>query len=116
MPKPTTMVARFASAFEGGAAHADRVSSGDRAAEERVPSSKSLSNQEGGAPSGERVRRGDVLTADEVAAWFRVDRKTVYDAAGRGELPHRRLGKRLLFSRAALVDWLACRYPASTEG
>jgi excisionase family DNA binding protein len=59
---------------------------------------------------------GEVLTADEVAAWLRVDRKTVYDAAGRGKIPHRRLGKRLLFSRAALVDWLACKCPVSTEG
>ena len=56
----------------------------------------------------------DVLTADEVAGLLRVDRKTVYDAAGRGELPHRRLGKRLVFSRAALLDWLACK-PASKE-
>lgn len=56
----------------------------------------------------------DVLSADEVAAWLRVDRKTVYDAAGRGEIPHRRLGKRLLFSRGAVLDWLSCK-PASKE-
>ncbi len=49
----------------------------------------------------------DVLCADEVAAWFAVDRKTVYSAAIRGEIPHQRLGKRLLFSRVALVSWLA---------
>jgi excisionase family DNA binding protein len=56
----------------------------------------------------------DVLTADEVAEILRVDRKTVYDTAGRGQMPHRRLGKRLVFSRAALLDWLACK-PASKE-
>jgi excisionase family DNA binding protein len=56
----------------------------------------------------------DVLNADEVAHLLRVDRKTVYDAAGRGHLPHRRLGKRLVFSRAALLNWLACK-PASKE-
>jgi excisionase family DNA binding protein len=56
----------------------------------------------------------DVLTADEVAGLLRVDRKMVYDAAGRGELPRRRLGKRLVFSRTALLDWLACK-PASKE-
>ena len=56
----------------------------------------------------------DVMNADEVAALLRVDRKTVYDAAGRGHVPHRRLGKRLVFSRAALLDWLACK-PASKE-
>ncbi len=51
----------------------------------------------------------DVMNADEVAALLRVDRRTVYDAAGRGHMPHRRLGKRLVFSRAALLDWLACK-------
>jgi excisionase family DNA binding protein len=49
----------------------------------------------------------EVLCVDEVAAWFCVDRKTVYNAAARGEIPHQRLGKRILFSRAALVSWLA---------
>jgi excisionase family DNA binding protein len=48
----------------------------------------------------------DVLTADEVAEILRVDRKTVYDGAGRGEIPCRRLGKRLLFSRQAIMLWL----------
>jgi excisionase family DNA binding protein len=58
------------------------------------------------------TNEGDVLTADEVAGILRVDRKTVYDAAGRGEMPHRRLGKRMVFSRAALLDWLACKGPS----
>ena len=48
----------------------------------------------------------DVLTADEVADILRVDRKTVYDGAGRGEIPCRRLGKRILFSRQAIMLWL----------
>jgi excisionase family DNA binding protein len=49
----------------------------------------------------------EVLGADEVAAWFCVDRKTIYSAAARGVIPHQRLGKRILFSRPALVQWLA---------
>jgi excisionase family DNA binding protein len=48
----------------------------------------------------------DVMTADEVAAFLGVDRNTVYDFAGRGVIPHQRLGKRLLFRRGALVSWL----------
>ncbi|HKA87336.1 MAG TPA: helix-turn-helix domain-containing protein [Haliangiales bacterium] len=56
----------------------------------------------------------EVMTADEVAAFLGVDRKTVYEAAWRGEMPHRRIGRRLLFSRAALVDWLRCK--GSSEG
>jgi excisionase family DNA binding protein len=49
----------------------------------------------------------EIMSADEVAAWLKVDRKTLYSAAARGEIPHQRLGKRLLFNRAALVSWLA---------
>jgi len=48
----------------------------------------------------------DVLTADEVAEYLRLDRKTVYDYAARGVIPHQRIGKRMLFSRAALASWL----------
>lgn len=48
----------------------------------------------------------DIMTADEVAAFLGVDRTTVYDFAGRGVIPHQRLGKRLLFRRGALVSWL----------
>lgn len=52
----------------------------------------------------------EVLTADQAAAFLGVDRNTVYDAAGRGDIPHRRIGKRILFSRSQLVSWLgACR-------
>lgn len=46
------------------------------------------------------------MTADEVAALLRVDRKTVYEAVARGDLPCARLGRRVLFSRAALLRWL----------
>jgi excisionase family DNA binding protein len=57
----------------------------------------------------------EVMDADEVAAFLGVDRNTVYDYAGRGEIPHRRLGKRLLFSRSALVSWLGSCKAASTR-
>ncbi len=48
----------------------------------------------------------EILCATEVAAWLRVDRKTIYNAAARGKIPHQRLGKRLLFRRGAVVAWL----------
>lgn len=49
----------------------------------------------------------EVMTVREVGAFLRLDRKTVYDAAARGELPARRVGRRVLISRAALDAWLA---------
>lgn len=61
----------------------------------------------------------DVMNADEVAAFLGVDRTTVYDFAGRGEIPHQRLGKRLLFRRGALVSWLdssLCKATSTRKG
>ncbi len=65
-------------------------------------------------PASER----DVMTADEVAAFLGVDRNTVYDYAGRGVIPHQRLGKRILFGRSALVSWLesSCKATSTRKG
>jgi hypothetical protein len=57
----------------------------------------------------------DVLTADEVD-FLRLDRKTVYDYAGRGVIPCQRIGKRLLFSRAAIELWLRSCSRGSSDG
>jgi excisionase family DNA binding protein len=56
-----------------------------------------------------------VMSADDVAAFLGVDRNTVYDYAGRGTIPCRRLGKRLLFHKPTLVSWLAPCKAASTR-
>jgi excisionase family DNA binding protein len=56
----------------------------------------------------------EVMTAEQTAAFLGVDRKTVYEHAARGAIPHQRLGKRLLFSRHALVAWLGACKSAST--
>lgn len=62
------------------------------------------------------LRSAQVMTADEVAVFLRLDRKTVYDYAARGEIPCQRLGKRLLFSRAAIELWLGACSKGSSEG
>ena len=48
----------------------------------------------------------EVMKAYEVAELLGVDVDGVYEAANRGDLPHRRLGKRILFSRVAITEWL----------
>jgi excisionase family DNA binding protein len=49
-----------------------------------------------------------VLTVDELAALLRVNRKTVYDALSRGEIPGaRRIGSTYRILRAAVLEWLA---------
>ncbi len=48
----------------------------------------------------------EVLSAEEVASMLGVDVKTIYDKANRGQIPCRRLGRRILFGRRAILDWL----------
>lgn len=58
----------------------------------------------------------DCMNANELARYLRVNRKTVYEYAGNGVIPCRRLGRRLLFSRAAVVAWLARQTAALNPG
>ncbi len=53
-----------------------------------------------------RARDEDIISATEVGKLLGLGRNSVYDAAGRGEIPHRRVGRRLIFSRAAILSWL----------
>lgn len=48
----------------------------------------------------------ETYTADELAKLLGVNRKTIYEAAARGEIPNRRLGRRLIFERVAILTWL----------
>lgn len=49
-----------------------------------------------------------VLTVDEVAALLRVNRKTVYEALARGEMPGaRRVGRVIRIARDPVLRWLA---------
>jgi excisionase family DNA binding protein len=56
----------------------------------------------------------DVLTAEEAAPLLKVSKWTLYAAANRGEVPHRRLGRRMLFLRSALMAWLSGAGPRDT--
>jgi excisionase family DNA binding protein len=47
----------------------------------------------------------DVLTVEEVATLLKIGRNAVYEAVGRNELPHRRIGKQIRFSRHAIMRW-----------
>lgn len=49
------------------------------------------------------------LTADDVAALLGLNRKSVYAAAAKGEIPCRRVGKRFVFWRETILAWLAAR-------
>jgi excisionase family DNA binding protein len=68
---------------------------------------RSVTHQFAAVPTPpETLSLGDVLTADKAATLLGVSRWTLYSAANRHEVPHRRLGRRMLFSRRALLLWL----------
>ena len=46
------------------------------------------------------------LTVEETALLLGVGRSVAYEAARRGELPARRLGRRLVVPDPALLEWL----------
>jgi excisionase family DNA binding protein len=48
----------------------------------------------------------DVLAVEGVSRLLRIGRNTIYELVARNEIPHRRLGKQIRFSRAAIMRWL----------
>ena len=54
----------------------------------------------------EQPTAGSVLDVDEVARLLRIGRNTIYELVARNEIPHRRCGKQIRFSRAAIMRWL----------
>lgn len=59
----------------------------------------------------------ECMCADQLARFLGVNRKTVYEYAARNVIPHRRLGRRIVFSRTQVVSWLgACNAGAVRKG
>ena len=57
-----------------------------------------------------------LLKAEDAALLLRTTRKGIYAAAGRGQLPGAvRIGRRLLFRRDDLLQWLTSRAPSPME-
>lgn len=64
--------------------------------------------QGGRHPEEETDPDSSVLNVDELATLLRVNRKTVYDALSRGQIPGaRRIGGRYRILRNAVLGWLA---------
>ena len=53
------------------------------------------------------TRDDDILDVEAVGRLLRIGRNTIYELVGKNAIPHRRLGKKIRFSRAALMSWLA---------
>lgn len=48
----------------------------------------------------------DLLAAEEVSELLGISLHSVYEGAARGEIPCRRVGRRVLFSRRRIAEWL----------
>jgi len=48
----------------------------------------------------------DVLDVSGAMRLLRLGRHAIYDGVARNVIPHRRIGKHIRFSRAALIRWL----------
>ena len=90
------------SAIVGPAAHTSRLSG---VSTRRGPRRLGLRDVEGRA----------VITVEEAASLIGVGRSAAYEAARRGELPIRRVGRRLLVPVPALLQWLG-HGPLRAEG
>lgn len=61
-------------------------------------------------PDTERpVPESLALSAREAAKALGIGARTLWVITNRNEIPHVRIGRRVLYPRAALVDWLAER-------
>lgn len=54
-----------------------------------------------------------IITADAAAALLGVHRQSLYSAAGNGEIPCRRVGRRFIFVREHLIQWLRAGAPVA---
>jgi excisionase family DNA binding protein len=54
----------------------------------------------------------DIMSAEEAAVFLGIGRRQTFEAAGRGDLSCRRVGRRILFYRPALEAWLAGKQAA----
>jgi excisionase family DNA binding protein len=52
------------------------------------------------------IARRATISVDEAAALLGIGRSAAYEAARRGQLPTRRLGRRLFVPVPALLEWL----------
>lgn len=50
-----------------------------------------------------------IIPAESVAAMLGLSVRSVYAAARAGQLPARRVGRRFIFCRETIAEWVRCR-------
>jgi excisionase family DNA binding protein len=60
--------------------------------------------------------KGEILTLDEVAAYLKAGKRTVYRLAAEGKLPAFKLGGTWRFRRSDLDEWIAANLTNKDSG
>lgn len=60
--------------------------------------------------------QGEILTLDEVAAYLKAGKRTVYRLAAEGKLPAFKLGGTWRFRRSDLGEWIAANLTNKDSG
>lgn len=55
----------------------------------------------------------NVLTIEELAAYLKISKSTLYKLAQKGEIPGQKVGKHWRFRRDIIDQWLADRKPTT---
>ncbi|HQO66778.1 MAG TPA: helix-turn-helix domain-containing protein [Spirochaetales bacterium] len=69
-------------------------------------------------PQGEIIEQRDApefMDVEELAAFLHVSPSTIYHRTRSGDIPTRRIGARLLFSKEEIKAWLTSAKPGSTS-
>lgn len=98
---PEGDVVQWIDAFALAIAAGIRVGAGGLHGESRSERGDSPANDENASDGDDNV-----LTVDDVAALLKIGRNVVYESVSRNELPHRRIGKQIRFSRRGVMRWL----------
>lgn len=53
-----------------------------------------------------KVKESPIMRADEVCRLLKIGRNTLYEWCRLGIIPHKRVGRILLFSRKQIYEWL----------
>jgi len=49
--------------------------------------------------------KNDILTVDEVSAWLRIPKSTLYKLCSKGQIPCTKIGKHWRFEKSIIEDW-----------
>lgn len=58
----------------------------------------------------------EIMTLTEAAAFLRLNPRTLYTLAQRGEIPAQKLGNRWRFSRSVLLSWIKDGHVPTARG